>query len=105
MHSRYKEYFDKRADNTSTRSLRGAVQWATPEISYPTDGELAEFGTIDHVWKQGDNLYKLAHQHYGDPKLWWIIAWFNKKPLPSDYALGDLVYVPFPLSEVYLHFL
>ncbi len=105
VHPRYTEYFGKRTDNTITRATRGVVQWTTAEISYPTDEELAEFSIIDHVWKQGDNLYKLAHQHYGDVKLWWVIAWFNKKPLLSDYALGDLVYIPFPLSEVYSYFL
>lgn len=52
-----------------------------------------------HTWKQGDKLYKLADTYYGDSSLWWLIAWFNKKPTDALFALGDTVEIPFPIQN------
>lgn len=52
-----------------------------------------------HTWKQGDKLYKLANTYYGDISLWWLIAWFNHKPIDSLYTLGDTVEIPFPIQN------
>ena len=41
------------------------------------------------MWKLGDRFYKLADQYYGDPTLWWIIAWYNRMPTES-HAEGGL---------------
>ena len=52
------------------------------------------------VWKKQFKLFKLAQRLYGDPKLWWIIAWFNQKPTDADYKPGDIIKVPFPPEEI-----
>ena len=55
---------------------------------------------IRHVWGLGDRLYKLAHQYYGDPALWWIIAWYNTRPTEAHFKQGDVIRIPLPLNEV-----
>ena len=53
-----------------------------------------------HIWKQGDKLYKLANIYYNDTSLWWLIGWYNKKPIDSLYSIGDLVEIPTPVQTV-----
>ena len=97
---RYAEYFRKRKGRTISSNFRGATQWPSPEISYPSINTLMRIETIIHIWKQGDSFYKLSHQYYADSKLWWVIPWFNKKPLLSDYSFGDSVEIPLNLPNV-----
>lgn len=56
------------------------------------------------VYTSVDKLNKIAFKEYGDPKFWWIIAWFNGKPTDFDFKPGDEVYIPHPLEEVLLQF-
>ncbi len=53
-----------------------------------------------HRWTVGDKFYKLAFDHYGDQKYWWVIAWFNHTPTEAHVDLGDLLYVPHPLEDI-----
>jgi len=46
----------------------------------------------------------LAAKHYGDPNLWWVLAWYNKKPTESHFSVGDTVYIPTPAEEVVAFF-
>jgi len=48
----------------------------------------------------GDRYFKLAHRFYGDSKLWWVIAWFNKKPTESHVDVGDLILIPTDLYQI-----
>ena len=75
-------------------------QYGTPEMRYPTSEEISKLELIGHIWKMGDRYYKLAHQYYGDPKLWWIIAWFNQKPTEGFLSLGQLIHIPLPLEKI-----
>lgn len=69
----------------------------------PTSIEFLEnITTIDHSLSAGDKLSKLAHEHYGDAKFWWVLAWFNGKPTDHHCNLGDVIKIPFPLEEVLL---
>jgi len=56
--------------------------------------------TISHTWKLGDRYWKLADQHYGDGRLWWVIAKFNYRPTESHVKAGDKLLIPSPLSDV-----
>ena len=94
----------ERADQNITRVPRGIIQWFTSSMRYPRVDEIAQFNAVDHIWKRGDKFYKLAHEHYGDSKLWWIIPWFNKKPFIADYKFGDVVHIPLSISKVYEYF-
>ena len=71
-----------------------------PEFRLPTVEEEVTLETVTHIWKTGDRLYKLAHQHYGDPSLWWVIAFYNAKPTEAYYAQGTVVEIPKPLDRV-----
>jgi len=97
----YVEYFSNRGEQVTTLF---PIQWHTSSMRYPTAEEIKEFNVFDYIWKQGDRFFKLAHQYYGDSKLWWIIPWFNKRPFVADYKFGDLVYIPLSISQVYNYF-
>jgi len=60
----------------------------------------ANFDIEEEYWGVGFRFYKLADKYYGDPSLWWIIPWFNQKPLESDFEAGDPVMIPLPLESV-----
>ena len=88
----------------SPRGKRSIFHYATPDISYPTKEQISKMQIIQHVWKQGDKFYKLAFNYYGDAELWWLIPWFNKKPLESAYMYGEIVFVPLDFDEAFKFF-
>ena len=74
--------------------------YETPNFVYPTAKDVRDMTIREHIWVKGDRYFKLAHKHYGDSKLWWVIAWYNKKPTESHVNLGDIVYIPKPLGKI-----
>jgi hypothetical protein len=82
------------------RNTKSIVQYFTPKLKYPSNDELSELQTVDLIWSQGDRFYKLANTYYGDPELWWVIAWFNQAPTESHFQLGDTISVPLPLDRI-----
>ncbi len=63
---------------------------------------LRKIKKIKHIYKTGDRLSKIAHKHYGDPRYWWVLAWFNAKPTDFHCKIGDIIEIPKPLDEVLL---
>ena len=61
---------------------------------------LESINKIEHVYTNSDKLSKLAQKYYRDPKLWWVIAWFNQKPTDSHCKVGDIIEIPIPLRDV-----
>lgn len=51
-----------------------------------------------HIFETGDTLSKIAYQHYGQAKYWWVLAWFNSKPTDSHCNYGDTILIPSPLK-------
>ena len=86
------------------RNVRHIVHWKSPEFKYPSAAEIRDLNVVSRVWGQGDRFFKYASEFYGDPKYWWIIAWFNQKPLESDFKPGDVVNIPLPLRDVLDYF-
>lgn len=82
------------------RSVKYIKQFTTGKLRYPTDTEIFKLNIKKYRWKLGDRLYKYAYDHYGDVRLWWVIAWFNKKPTEAHFNIGDIVLVPEPLDRV-----
>tara|TARA_R100000908_G_scaffold54220_1_gene29467 strand:+ start:561 stop:893 length:333 start_codon:yes stop_codon:yes gene_type:complete len=74
-------------------------QYALPKFRRLTKAQIASLEKVPHVWSEGDRYYKLAQLYYGDSSLWWVIAWFNKKPTEAHVNFGDLIYVPIPLEK------
>ena len=89
----YKEHFED-------RGVKFIKHYRTPDLKFPTNRELSTLDIRTHVWSHGDRLWKLSSSFYGDPKLWWLIGWFNKRPTDGHFAIGDLVQIPFPLERV-----
>jgi hypothetical protein len=82
------------------RNVNYITQYNTAEFKYLEPEDLGGLNVKRHVWKTGDKLFKLAYKSYGTTKLWWVISWFNQKPLESDFKLGEVIDIPFPLSDV-----
>ena len=61
---------------------------------------LEQISVSEHIYSLGDTLSKIAAKQYGDPRFWWILAWFNTKPTDLHCELGDIIYVPHPIDEV-----
>ena len=85
-------------DQRKARKVRTIKHFNTPNMSYPVGAQLDNLNIVNHVWKHGDRYYKLAHQFYGDTKLWWVIAWYNMAPTESHLKIGQLVEIPTPLD-------
>tara|TARA_R100001594_G_scaffold63302_1_gene97759 strand:+ start:7068 stop:7406 length:339 start_codon:yes stop_codon:yes gene_type:complete len=87
-------------DHFKNRGVNFIEQYETPEIKYPSREEILGLLRIPHTWSLGDRFYKLAHQHYNKPELWWVIAWFNLAPTESHLTIGDVIYIPKPLEMI-----
>jgi hypothetical protein len=82
------------------RGVNHIRQFATPTLRHPTQRNINNLTRLGHTWKTGDRYYKLAHKHYGDANLWWIIAWYNKKPTEAHVKMGDIITIPLPLDKI-----
>ena len=82
------------------RDIKSIVQMETVMLHNPTIAERRQIRTNTHIWKYSDRYYKLANQYYGDSELWWIIAWYNLRPLETDFRPGDVVIIPTPLESI-----
>ena len=79
----------------SSRDVDYIDQYATAKFTWTADLDYDE-----EYWGVGSRFYKLAAKYYGDSTLWWIIPWFNQKPLESDFDSGDLVMIPRPIERI-----
>lgn len=83
---------------------KGILQFTSAEFDYPTEDEILNLTVVTHTWRLHDKFYKLAHEHYGDSRLWWAIAWFNKTPTESQMRVGDVVHIAHPLDALLPYF-
>ena len=88
----HKELFDK-------RGVREITQFATPRFESLEQEELDSINCYRHVWKYGDLFWKLSTKYYGNPKYWWVIASFNRKPTEGHIKLGEVMKIPVSLAE------
>tara|TARA_R100000152_G_C6715859_1_gene142624 strand:- start:459 stop:803 length:345 start_codon:yes stop_codon:yes gene_type:complete len=89
----YKSFFDK-------RDVTKIEHYDTALLDYPTDEEIRNLEIVNIVWARGISYPKLADVYYGDPALWWVIGWFNKKPIETEVQFGDIISIPLPLEKV-----
>ena len=82
------------------RNLRNPLQYASPKMRFPTEEEILSLQVHTKIWGTGDKYFNLAHQYYGDSQYWWVIAWWNHRPLETSFVPGDIVEVPTPLELV-----
>lgn len=74
--------------------------YTTPRLKFPTPQQASNLIVKKKIWTVGDRLYNLSEEHYGTSKYWWVIAWYNTKPTEAHFNLGDIVYIPTPLSNI-----
>jgi hypothetical protein len=86
------------------RGVKKIFQYGTAALDYPDEAALEDMETLTMIWGATDKLYNVAHEAYGDPAYWWVIAWFNKKPTESHFKTGDVIYVPVPLDAALRYF-
>jgi len=91
------ELYDNLFESRGVKSIRHYTTPVFPQISARARASLIR---ERYVWKTGDSYQKLAESAYGDARYWWVIAWYNKKPTESHFKVGEVIYVPKPLSEV-----
>lgn len=73
------------------------------KLSYISPEDMGNLTIVDHIYKTGDSLMKLSFKYYGDVRMWWVLAAFNKKPIDNLINIGDIIHIPVPLEEaVYL---
>jgi len=82
----------------SGRQVSYIDHFDTAKMGWPSDEMLGILIIDNEYWATGMRFYKLADKYYGDPSLWWILPWFNQKPLESDFLPGDLIMIPRPLD-------
>ena len=85
-------------DHFEVRDVNSIEQFRTPKIIYPKSDDAFRIGYFSHPWSVTDKYYKLAAKYYGDSKLWWVIAQFNKAPTEQHLTEGQIVKVPHPLA-------
>jgi hypothetical protein len=82
------------------RQINKITFYETSTINNLTSEQISFLNFEQHVWSFGDKYWKLASTYYNDPNYWWVIAWFNEKPTEASVKIGDIIYVPKPLSVV-----
>ena len=92
---------DHRLDRKRKARALWIIHYTTPELRHPTSQDWDALAVKEYIWKYGDKFYKTAAEEYGDPTLWWIIAWFNQKPTEAHALPGDIIYIPHPLDAVF----
>jgi len=60
----------------------------------PEDFNPESYAYSTHVWSKRDRLIKLANIYYGNYKYWYIIGFFNNKPIDHLYKLGETIKIP-----------
>jgi len=74
--------------------------YSTPKFNRLTDFDLSALDYESHIWSRGDNFYKLAHEFYGDPAYWWVVALFNNAPTEQHIKIGEEIFVPREMESV-----
>ena len=100
--SRYKnrQTIDNRSDLIKDRPKKRIKHYTTSPMSYPTEKVRKTLVQVTHIWSHGDKYWKLAANHYNDPKYWWVIAWYNLKPTDAHCKIGDTIIIPKPLNKI-----
>jgi len=90
---RYKNIFRERRINF-------VRQYKSPSMQHIQPEDNISFNEIPVIWSREEAFWKISARLYGDPELWWVIAWYNLLPTDHHVAIGTEVLVPFPLSSV-----
>ena len=68
-------------------------------LKYPDNEKMSSLIFTYETWQVGSRLHKLSEKHYKTPYYWWVIGFYNKKPIDANYSVGDVLVVPVSLEE------
>lgn len=83
-----------------SRGLSQITHFNTKILKTITAKQINSLKSDTYYWSYGDRYWKLSAKYYGDPKYWWVIAWYNNKPSESMVTIGDEILIPFPLDRI-----
>ena len=95
---------EERGDLVTDRGRKKIKAYTTPSLRNITPNLRKSLIEVQHIWSHGDRYWKLASQHYNNPKYCWVIAHYNLKPTDSHCKLGDVVLIPKPIDKVLKYF-
>ena len=81
------------------RGKRNIRHYETPRFHNPGVMVRSMVASTTHIWSYGDRLYNLANQYYGDPRLWWVIAWYNGTPTEAHLIPGEPIEIPINIEQ------
>jgi nucleoid-associated protein YgaU len=102
-------YANRRARNNRTefyrflrekRDVNTIVHFDIVPMHNPTPSQRAAISTTTHLWSYGDRYYKIAYAVYGDPRYWWVIAWWNARPTEANLRPGTAIQIPLNLEKI-----
>tara|TARA_Y100000114_G_scaffold36719_2_gene32266 strand:+ start:1029 stop:1379 length:351 start_codon:yes stop_codon:yes gene_type:complete len=88
------------SDILKKRGINSIEQFITARLRSPDINEIINLDVKTEIWAVGTKYFKLAKKYYGSEEYWWVIAWYNLKPLETDFKPGDVVYIPTPLQDI-----
>ena len=83
------------------RGVKILEHYSAPKFYQLTDEQLQGIRVHTEIWKIGSRFYKIAEKEYGDPNLWWVIAFYNRKPTDFHAKIGETIFVPENWQLVY----
>ncbi len=93
-----KEIYQRRIEKKGAKHL---THYAAPRFTVLSDSLIAKIEVQMVTWGLSSRFYKLADKFYGDPNLWWVIAFFNRKPTDFHAKLGETIFIPNQWEVVY----
>jgi|TARA_R110002124_G_scaffold185931_4_gene353462 nucleoid-associated protein YgaU len=76
------------------RDAKIVYMLAMAQMSALSDKDRKSLNTRRYTWRSGDQYWKVAQKFYGDERLWFIIAYFNKAPTDFHMQAGRDILVP-----------
>jgi nucleoid-associated protein YgaU len=96
LESLRKNYVLFTEDGTPVR-VRATLSWKeyqTPLMQLMETPRFSPDRRKRHVLREGDSLWQLAYEYYGDVSRWKVIAEANDMPDPLDLPLGEELVIP-----------
>ncbi len=95
----YKNDSDLYRERLKNKNVKEIYHYGKFRLNPVTIEERRSLTVLDHHWGPTDRLYKLSFKYYGITDYWWVIAWYNQKPMDFMYTHGQKVYIPLPLED------
>ncbi len=75
--------------------------WPDPTAGNPMGPDILDgVDTVEHILGSGDRLDTLAHQYFGDPDYWWVLALANRIMDPFSLVVGNRLRIPLDVRSI-----